>query len=114
MWNAGRRTLALVLVNALYAGYAQAQNSQPNPYETVEHFFKLPQGRTIGSTAGIHIDRDGSSLWVFDRCGANACVGSNVAPILEFDAAGTLVRSFGSGCSSVHTGVMWTLKATSG
>jgi sugar lactone lactonase YvrE len=97
MLNAGRRILAIVLANALSAIFAQAQNSQPNPYETVENFFKLPPGRTIGSTAGIHIDRDGSSLWVFDRCGANACVGSNVAPVLEFDASGTLVKSFGAG-----------------
>ena len=96
MLNAGRRTFALVLVSALPAVYAQAQSSQPT-YVTVENFLKLPPGRTIGSTAGIHIDRDGSSLWVFDRCGASACVGSNVAPILEFDASGTLVRSFGAG-----------------
>jgi DNA-binding beta-propeller fold protein YncE len=60
-------------------------------------FFELPAGRTIGSTAGIAIDRDGRSVWVFDRCGASDCVGSNVAPILHFDASGHVVASFGAG-----------------
>jgi DNA-binding beta-propeller fold protein YncE len=77
--------------------YAQAPNAQPNPYQTIENYFKLPEGRKIGSTAGIYIDRDGSSLWAFDRCGGNFCVGSTVAPILKFDASGALVKSFGAG-----------------
>ena len=97
MLNAGRRTLAIMLVSALAAVYAHAQSSPPNPYETVEKFFKLPQGRTIGSTPGIAVDHDGSSLWAFDRCGGQYCAGSSVAPILEFDASGTLVKSFGAG-----------------
>ena len=60
-------------------------------------FFKLPQGRNIGSTAGIALDRDGRSVWTFDRCGENWCVGSNLAPIQKFDASGKLVTSFGAG-----------------
>ena len=91
--------VAIVLVNALTGLIvcAQAPNAQPNPYQTIENYFKLPEGRKIGSTAAIHIDRDGSSLWAFERCGAQSCVGSTVAPILEFDASGTLVKSFGAG-----------------
>ncbi len=46
---------------------------------------------------GVEIDRDGKSLWVFDRCGANDCAGSNVAPIMKFDPAGKLLTSFGAG-----------------
>jgi sugar lactone lactonase YvrE len=89
---------AIVLVNAMTGliVYAQAP-SAPNPYQTIENYFKLPEGRKIGSTAGIYIDRDGSSLWAFDRCAANSCVGSTVAPILKFDASGALVKSFGAG-----------------
>ena len=49
---------------------AQAANSPPNPYQTVENFFKLPAGRKMESTPGIHVDPDGSSIWTFDRCGA--------------------------------------------
>ena len=97
MLTAGRRTLAVVLVSALSVVYAHAQSSPPNPYGAVEHFFKLPQGRTIGSTAGIAVDHDGTSLWAFDRCGGQYCAGTNVAPVLKFDASGTLVKSFGAG-----------------
>ena len=45
---------------------AQAPNSQPNPYLTIENFFKLPEGRKVGSTAAIDIDRDGSSRIRFE------------------------------------------------
>ena len=76
---------------------AQAANSQPNPYQTVENFFKLPEGRTVGSTAAIDIDRDGSSIWVFERCGAATCDGSTLAPLLKFDASGKVVKSLGAG-----------------
>jgi sugar lactone lactonase YvrE len=57
----------------------------------------MPDGRKIGSTAGITIDRDGTSIWVFERCGASNCVGSTVAPIVKFDASGRLVKSLGAG-----------------
>jgi DNA-binding beta-propeller fold protein YncE len=71
--------------------------AQQHPYKTVADHFKMPDGRKVGSTAGITIDRDGSSVWVFERCGGNDCVGSNVAPILKFDAAGKVVANFGAG-----------------
>jgi sugar lactone lactonase YvrE len=102
MPQAGRTrwTLAAIVVGNALTGvivHAQAPNAQPNPYQTIENYFKLSEGRKIGSTAAIHIDRDGSSLWAFERCGAQSCVGSTVAPILKFNAAGTLVKSFGAG-----------------
>jgi sugar lactone lactonase YvrE len=78
---------------ALSAGLAAQQVS----YRTITDHFKLPDGRTIGSTVGITIDRDGSSVWVFERCGGNNCVGSTVAPILKFDASGKAVKTFGAG-----------------
>jgi DNA-binding beta-propeller fold protein YncE len=81
------------------AGRAQAAdpNSAPNPYHFVEQWAKLAEGRVWGQAIGVDIDRDGTSLWVFDRCGAKTCAGSNVAPIQKFDASGNLVASFGSG-----------------
>ena len=100
MSHSSRVSLALaavVVAAALSAGPASAQgnsnavNSLPSPYQPVDGFFKLPEGRKIGSTAGIHVDRDGSSIWVFDRCGGQGCVGSNLAPIQKFDASGKLV-----------------------
>ncbi len=71
-------------------------NSQPNPYRTVENWAKLPNGRIMGSSAAVEIDRDGESIWVAERCGANECVNSDLAPILKFDRDGNLVRSFGA------------------
>src|SRR5580698_5116203 len=84
---------------AISASQVQADdpNSAPNPYRVVEHWAKLPEGRTWGMAIGVDIDRDGSSLWVFDRCGGKTCVGSSIAPIQKFDATGRQVVSFGSG-----------------
>ena len=72
-------------------------NDRPDPYALNESFFKLPDNRPIGNTAGVAIDKDGVSIWVFDACGGTTCAGSNVDPILKFDANGVLVRSFGAG-----------------
>jgi sugar lactone lactonase YvrE len=74
------------------------QPTAPNPYRPVENFFKMPQGRNLGSTAGIHIDRDGRSLWAFERCGTNTCEKTpTVAPLVKFDASGNVVKSLGAG-----------------
>jgi streptogramin lyase len=66
-------------------------------YQTIENHFKLPEGRKIGSTVGITIDRDGTSVWIFERCGAQNCIGSGVEPVMKFDTSGKLVNSFGAG-----------------
>jgi len=68
----------------------------PNPYRTIENWAKLPD-RQFGSSSAVDIDVDGKSIWVADRCGANTCVGSNVAPIHKYDASGKLLTSFGEG-----------------
>jgi len=72
-------------------------NSLPNPYHAVENWAKLPDGRPWGSTAGVAIGPDGTSVWVAERCGANSCAGSDLAPILGFDGSGKLVKAFGAG-----------------
>ncbi len=69
---------------------------QPNPYKTIPNWGRLPEGRQWGSTSAIDIGPDGH-VWVAERCGANTCAGSTLAPILEFDPSGTLLRSFGAG-----------------
>ena len=100
-----RATLYASLVSAAVGGaiaisasqvQADDPNSAPNPYRVVEHWAKLPEGRTWGMAIGVDIDRDGTSLWVFDRCGGKTCVGSSIAPIQKFDATGRQVVSFGS------------------
>src|SRR5882724_2120741 len=49
-------------------------NSAPNPYRTIESFAKLPDGRIWGSTAAVDIDRDGTSIWVAERCSAQGFI----------------------------------------
>jgi len=78
---------------AIFAG---AISAQPNPYTTVTDFFKLPAGRTMGSSSAVEVDSKGH-IWIAERCGANTCAGSTVDPILEFDQSGKLLRSFGAG-----------------
>src|SRR5579864_3707488 len=93
---------AMIAMIAMSPTRAQSQadpqpvNSLPNPYRTVENWAKLPEGRTWGSTAGVAVDRHGN-IWVAERCGANTCAGSDLAPILEFDSSGKLLKSFGAG-----------------
>ena len=50
----------------------------------------------FGSTIGINVDKDGKSMWVFDRCGGNTCENSNIDPITKYDASGTVVATFGA------------------
>src|ERR1700722_8711869 len=71
-------------------------NSQPNPYRRIDHFLKLPAGRTMGSSSAVAIDHAGH-IWVAERCGVNSCAGSNIDPIVEFDASGNFMQAFGAG-----------------
>ena len=92
--------IAALLLSLSWIVTASAQSapqSLPNPYpQTIENWAKLPEGRAWGSAAGISIDSKGD-IWIFERCSANTCAGSNEAPILEFDASGRLLKSFGAG-----------------
>ena len=69
---------------------------QPNPYTTIEKWGQLPDGRPWGSTSAVDVAPNGH-IWVAERCGANTCAGSNVPPILEFDASGKFLKTFGAG-----------------
>jgi DNA-binding beta-propeller fold protein YncE len=78
-------------------------NDLPNPYQPVTGFFKLPEGRVWGSTSAVDIARDGKSIWVAERCGANTCwdaAKGEMSPlntVFLFDETGKLVRQFGAG-----------------
>ena len=76
---------------------AQPANTQPNPYRTVEGWAKLPAGRTWGATSAVDVARDGRSIWIAERCGANTCAGSSLPAVLLFDESGRLTTSFGAG-----------------
>jgi DNA-binding beta-propeller fold protein YncE len=101
--------VAVAIVGIAHAQTGAPTNALPNPYRAVENWAKMPEGRTWGSTSGVGVDPDGTSIWVAERCGVFAapalmkpgspfaCDGSTLAPILKFDSAGTLVKSFGAG-----------------
>ena len=78
-------------------------NDAPNPYKTVEHFVKLPEGRKMGSTSAVDIDRDGKTIWVAERCGGNSCLDretgqiKNIDTILHVDENGNIIKMFGAG-----------------
>jgi sugar lactone lactonase YvrE len=86
-----------MLAVLLAAGIAVAQpNSQPNPYRTADRWFTLPAGRTMGSSSAVFVAPTGH-IWVAERCGVNSCAESQLPPVLEFDAAGKLLKTFGAG-----------------
>jgi len=73
-------------------------NGAPNPYRMLDNWAQLPEGRPWGAPIGVELDHsDGKSIWVFDRCGADNCAGSNLAPIMKFDSSGKLIANFGAG-----------------
>src|SRR5205814_7781578 len=97
-----------LLVAPVVAQETQPTNDAPNPFTTVKDYFKLPDGRTWGSTSAVDIDKDGKSIWVAERCGpftptGNSCLDrttgkmSDLPSVLKFDSSGKLVKSFGAG-----------------
>lgn len=93
-------TIAAIIASSGWLAFAQPNsepNSQPNPYRTVENWFKLPEGRTWGSTSAVDVDYRNGHIWVGERCGANSCAGSSLTSILQFDQSGKLLNSFGAG-----------------
>lgn len=80
--------------NAPMARWWEPANDLPNPW--VGQVLRLPDGRDWGSTAGVDVDPTNGTVWIIDRCGSNTCVGSDLDPILHYDANGTFLNSFGS------------------
>ena len=89
-----------LLPMAAMAQPADQPKAEPNPktnhYVEVPGFFKLPPGSSMGSSSALMGDSKGN-IWIVDRCAANSCVGSKLDPIMEFDAKGNFVKSFGAG-----------------
>jgi outer membrane protein assembly factor BamB len=89
-----------MLLGAAVAQPADQPKAPPNPmanhYVEVPGFFKMPPGRSMGSSSAVAGDSKGN-IWVVDRCAANSCVGSKLDPIMQFDAKGNFVKAFGAG-----------------
>src|SRR3954454_19577934 len=114
MRHARHTLIALVLavpVLAVAQDAGQPTNDAPNNYNTIKDYFKLPDGRTWGSTSAVDIDKDGKSIWVAERCGQNSCADpatgkmSPLDPVLKFDASGKLAQSFGAGMVAFAHGI---------
>ena len=88
--------LSLVFSVTAFSQLTDVRFVAEEDYSFDETFFKLPAGRTIGATSGLAIHPDGSSIWVYDRCGGSDCRGSNLAPIMQFDREGNHLLSFGA------------------
>jgi len=94
---------AALLVAPVVAQDVQPTNDAPNPETTVKDYFKLPEGRSWGSTSAVDVDKDGKSIWIAERCGQNSCLDRatgkimDVPTVMKFDASGKLVKSFAAG-----------------
>ena len=80
--------LSLVVVPCVVA--------QDSAWRAMPGWAKMPDGRAWGSTSTLDVDRSGN-VWVFERCGGNACDASTLSPILQFDPGGKFLRAFGAG-----------------
>jgi DNA-binding beta-propeller fold protein YncE len=72
----------------------------PNPFKTEFDWAKMPKGRVWGDARAIALDKDGSSVWVADRCGLNEGIcgkDKTINPVMKFDRNGNLVKAFGAG-----------------
>jgi len=118
-------SFAMAMLGA--AAHAQSLKAPqlPNPYRLAEGWPTLPLGMNggkWGEVIRVHVHSDGN-IWVFHRCfntvppGHATCVGRGDTnpPILQFDPAGRLLRSFGVGLFAYphgftvdHDGNLWT------
>jgi hypothetical protein len=99
--------LAAVLIGEAAEAQYPKPRELPNPYRLVEGWPTLPKsmnGGRWGEVIRVHVSSRGT-IWVFHRCfntvpsGSATCVGRDASnpPILEFDASGKLLKSFGAG-----------------
>ncbi len=106
----------IFIIFAAFASGAPARSQQtqypkptdlPNPYRLVEGWPTLPKnmnGGHWGEVIRVHVEPNGN-VWVLHRCfsvvppGHATCVqrGADNPPILEFNPAGNLIKSFGAG-----------------
>ncbi|HYR87542.1 MAG TPA: peptidyl-alpha-hydroxyglycine alpha-amidating lyase family protein [Terriglobia bacterium] len=93
--------LAAVLA-AVFTGtsYAQAGaepiNNLPNPFRTVRDWGHPPGGAPWAAVTAVEAAPDGS-VYVIHRCAGNSCDGRKEPPILKFNKAGQLLKSWGEG-----------------
>ena len=85
MSQARQAALAFAFVMAAILISVQATRAQENPYHLVEGWPTLPPNIKWGAVISVDSDPKGN-IWAFHRA---------QPPILEFDASGKLIKSFG-------------------
>jgi DNA-binding beta-propeller fold protein YncE len=99
--------LALAFSIALSCGLAQQSvptlgdpnspiNMLPKPYRTVRDWGELPAGMKWAAVTAVEPGPNGV-IYVIHRCFANSCAGRTEPPILKYDRAGKLLKTWGSG-----------------
>src|SRR5471032_2708618 len=87
----------MVLAIVLFAQAPGApRNDLPHPYRTTRDWGQLPPGVKWAAVTAVEAAPDGT-IYVIHRCFANSCAGRSEAPILKYDAKGTLLKSWGAG-----------------
>lgn len=97
---------AVALIPALLltlGAAAFAAEDAPNPYAE-QGWAQLPDGRRLGQVSAIDVAPNGT-IWIGERCGANGCADNNVPPIIQFDAAGKMLKTFGAGIFVIPHGL---------
>jgi sugar lactone lactonase YvrE len=73
-----------------------ADKALPNPYLMNQAWYTMPKGRYLGGASGIEMDRDGKSIWVFERCGGrDLCLDTHIDPIMHISPEGKVIAAFG-------------------
>ena len=95
-----RATLIVIVVAALSTASAQTRdtprNDLPQPYRTMRDWGQLPPGVAWAAVTAVEPAPDGT-IYVIHRCFENSCAGRSEAPILKYNAKGTLLKSWGEG-----------------
>ena len=84
---------------------ASANEPAPNRSQPLPACAQWGSPRTGGETPARSTSMPQGHIWVADKCGTTSCVGRTEHPIMEFDASGTLLKSFGSGLLASPHGI---------
>jgi sugar lactone lactonase YvrE len=95
-WMPGVAVAAWLTITAAAQPQNTPRNDLPQPYRTTRDWGQLPPGVKWAAVTAIEPAPDGV-LYVIHRCFANSCSGRSEAPILKYDAGGTLLKSWGEG-----------------
>src|SRR5438876_12449309 len=100
--NRVRVTVMTTMFVVVFGGSLYSQtgvkpiNDLPNPFRTVRDWAHPPGGAPWAAVTAVEAAPDGS-IYVIHRCAGNSCDGRKEPPILKFNKAGQLLKSWGEG-----------------